>query len=126
MYNLDSDNKIKIEKKYKNLGFINQFRIRISYQKLTICKWPTLKDEQNYTYSKKQNNENMIYYYCTEHDKLKCKGSLIVKMERDQNNIDKLELATIKIIKGNNHVEAVHDKKNKIDIIIDSAQAKRI
>ena len=41
---------------------------------------------------KKQNNENNIYYYCTEHDKLKCKGSLIVEMEMemDQNNSDKL------------------------------------
>ena len=47
-------------------------------------------------------------------------------MELDKNNIDKLELATIKIIKGNDNVEAVHDKKNKIDIMIDSAQAKRI
>ena len=95
-YNMDDLGKSQIEACYKKMNFfVEQLKVKLYYSNLFCLNWPSLKDNENYIYTKKTDTKDCAYYYCTEYSK--CTGLLIIDLTCKES----LNPFTLKFCTGN-------------------------
>ena len=90
------------------MNSVGQLKVKLYYSKLFCLNWPSLKNNENYIYTKKTDTKDCAYYYCTEYSK--CTGSLII----DLTGKESLITCTLKFCTGNLHnIDIDHIKKKR-------------
>ena len=112
-YKIDSETKTILLNIFEKLHFIHQLKLKIYYPKLHSFPYPTIKNADNYVYTKKGDNKNSLYYYCTSYS-ANCPASLIIELNKSKGD---LKSSFLKIFQSGIHNILIdHHIKKKIDL----------
>ena len=68
-YGISAEEQSKIKTEFQRLSLIDRLRLKFMHLKLDCLSYPTIKDDENYIFTKKTTTNSQIYFYCREYPK---------------------------------------------------------